>query len=174
MLMIYRLITNTLANSNNFPHSTFNWVGLDGTQILTHMTPVNSYNAQCDINEIRAGQAGNKNLEVTKQALILFGNGDGGGGPTPPMLEKLRRARALVTVGEATTTDIPLVKMGGSFDEFFESIKEETDNGAKLPNWLALSLLIFRTNSTDSSDRRGELYFELHRGVSRPFLVIQT
>jgi alpha-mannosidase len=103
--------------------------------MLTHMTPVNSYNAQCDIDEIRRGQTGNKNLEVTKQALILFGNGDGGGGPTPPMLEKLRRARALVQCGEATSTDIPLVKMGGSFDRFFESVKKETNNGTKLPNW---------------------------------------
>ena len=25
---------------NNFPHTTFNWVGLDGSQVLTHMTPV--------------------------------------------------------------------------------------------------------------------------------------
>lgn len=26
--------------SNTFPHSTFNWVGIDGTQVLCHMTPV--------------------------------------------------------------------------------------------------------------------------------------
>jgi len=31
---------------NSFPHSTFNWVGLDGSQVLTHMTPVDNYNAQ--------------------------------------------------------------------------------------------------------------------------------
>jgi len=121
--------------SNSFPHSTFNWVGLDGSQILTHMTPVNEYNAQADVDEVRRGQTGNKNLEVTSQAVILFGNGDGGGGPTPPMLEKLRRTRAVVQCGQATSTDLPLVKMGGSFDRFFESLKEETANGTKLPNW---------------------------------------
>lgn len=33
-------------NSNSFPHSTFNWVGLDGSQVLTHMTPVDNYNSQ--------------------------------------------------------------------------------------------------------------------------------
>lgn len=27
-------------NVNVFPHSTFNWVGIDGTQVLCHMTPV--------------------------------------------------------------------------------------------------------------------------------------
>jgi alpha-mannosidase len=26
--------------SNVFPHNTFNWVGIDGTQVLCHMTPV--------------------------------------------------------------------------------------------------------------------------------------
>jgi len=33
-------------DSNTFPHSTFNWVGLDSSQILTHMTPVDTYGAQ--------------------------------------------------------------------------------------------------------------------------------
>lgn len=55
----------TLTNSNSFPHSTFNWVGLDGSQVLTHMTPVNNYNSQCNIDDIRRGVTGHKNLEVT-------------------------------------------------------------------------------------------------------------
>ena len=131
---------------NSFPHSTFNWVGLDGSQVLTHMTPVNSYGSQGDIGEVRRGVTGHKNLEVTNQALMLFGNGDGGGGPTPPMLEKLRRARS-VGLQQDAGGQMPLVKMGGSFEEFYESVREETCNGAKLPNW------------------RGELYFELHRGT---------
>jgi len=27
-------------NVNRFPYSTFNWIGIDGTQVLCHMTPV--------------------------------------------------------------------------------------------------------------------------------------
>lgn len=131
---------------NKFPHTTFNWVGLDGSQVLTHMTPVDAYNAQCDMSEIRRGLTGHKNQEVTHQSLLLFGNGDGGGGPTPPMLEKLRRARAAGKQADAGG-QIPMVKMGGSFEQFFDSVREETLNGTKLPNW------------------RGELYFELHRGT---------
>ncbi|KAK4688271.1 alpha-mannosidase, partial [Tremellales sp. Uapishka_1] len=133
---------------NNFPHSTFNWVGLDGSQVLTHMTPVNNYNSQCNIDDIRRGTTGHKNLEVTNQdqSLLLFGNGDGGGGPTPPMLEKLRRARAVGKQFDAGG-QIPLVKMGGSFEEFFDSVRKETLNTTRLPIW------------------RGELYFELHRGT---------
>ena len=38
--------------------------------------------------EIIKGVSANKNLEVTDQCLFLFGNGDGGGGPTPLMMEK--------------------------------------------------------------------------------------
>ncbi|WVQ95701.1 hypothetical protein IAU59_002800 [Kwoniella sp. CBS 9459] len=131
---------------NKFPHSTFNWVGLDGSQVLTHMTPVDNYNSQCNIDDVRRGMTGHKNSEVTAQSLLLFGNGDGGGGPTPPMLEKLRRARAIGKRSDAGG-QLPLVKMGGSFEQFFDSVRKETDNGVKLPYW------------------RGELYFELHRGT---------
>jgi len=76
-------------NINVFPHSTFNWVGLDGSQVLSHMTPVDTYNAQITYKELVIGVEKNKNLGVTDQCLILFGNGDGGGGPIPPMLERV-------------------------------------------------------------------------------------
>jgi alpha-mannosidase len=33
-------MTNRGGGRNVFPHSTFNWVGIDGTQVLCHMTPV--------------------------------------------------------------------------------------------------------------------------------------
>ena len=86
------------------------------------------------MSEIRRGMTGHKNLEVTSQALLLFGNGDGGGGPTPPMLEKLRRAR---TVGKQHDAggQLPLVKMGGTFEGFYDSVREETLDGTRLPNW---------------------------------------
>jgi len=61
-------------------------------------------------------------------------------------MEKLRRARA---VGKRNDIggQLPLVKMGGSFSEFYDSVRKETSNGTKLPNW------------------RGELYGEFHRYV---------
>ena len=34
---------NVQPYSNRFPHSTFNWVGIDGTQVLCHMTPGTAY-----------------------------------------------------------------------------------------------------------------------------------
>jgi alpha-mannosidase len=46
--------------------------------------------------EIVKGVSANKNLEVTDQCLFLFGNGDGGGGPTPLMMEKVSSASLLI------------------------------------------------------------------------------
>jgi hypothetical protein len=89
------------------------------------------------------------------QALLLFGNGDGGGGPTPPMLEKLRRIRA-TTKQHDVGGMLPPLKMGGSFEQFFDSVREETINGGKLPNW------------------RGELYAEFHRWVGRFSILRRT
>lgn len=41
--------------------------------------------------ELVDGVGNNKNLGVTDECLLLFGNGDGGGGPTPRMLSKVSR-----------------------------------------------------------------------------------
>ena len=32
-----------LGCRNVFPHTTFNWVGIDGTPVLCHMTPVGKF-----------------------------------------------------------------------------------------------------------------------------------
>jgi len=47
--------------------------------------------------EIIKGVSANKNLEVTDQCLFLFGNGDGGGGPTPLMMEKVSLSSSPLT-----------------------------------------------------------------------------
>ena len=64
-------------SSNVFPHSTFNWVGIDGTQVLCHMTPVgkdqglhveavilmgslDTYTAQATVGDVNKGLANHK------------------------------------------------------------------------------------------------------------------
>ncbi|KAI0338667.1 hypothetical protein BDW22DRAFT_1362757 [Trametopsis cervina] len=130
-------------NINVFPHSTFNWVGIDGTQVLCHMTPVDTYTAQATVGDVNKGVTNHKNLESSDTALLVFGNGDGGGGPLSKMLENLRRIRA---VGN-NNREIPAVNMGHSVEDFFDSVLKETSAGTKLPNW------------------NGELYLEFHRGT---------
>ena len=49
-----------------------------------------------------------KNLTEDTTSLLVFGNGDGGGGPLAQMLEKLRRCRGVSdTIGR-----LPKVTMG--------------------------------------------------------------
>ncbi|KAF8155248.1 glycoside hydrolase family 38 protein [Mycena galopus ATCC 62051] len=130
-------------NINTFPHTTFNWVGIDGTQVLCHMTPVDTYTAQATVGDVNRAVAGHKNLESSDTSLLVFGNGDGGGGPLPKMLENLRRIRAVTN----THRELPPVNMGHSVDEFFDYLSESSQGGAVLPNW------------------KGELYLEFHRGT---------
>ncbi|KAJ7203479.1 glycoside hydrolase family 38 protein [Mycena haematopus] len=130
-------------NINVFPHTTFNWVGLDGTQVLCHMTPVDTYTAQATVGDVNRAVTGHKNLESSDTSLLVFGNGDGGGGPLPKMLENLRRIRAVTN----THRELPPVNMGHSVDEFFDYLAESSHSGEVLPNW------------------KGELYLEFHRGT---------
>jgi alpha-mannosidase len=130
-------------NINNFPHSTFNWVAIDGTQVLTHMTPVDTYTAQATVSDVQRAVRNHKNLESTDKGLLVFGNGDGGGGPLSKMLENLRRIRAAGN----NSRDIPIVGMGASVDDFFKQLEQDTNGGKTLPAW------------------HGELYFEFHRGT---------
>ncbi|KAG6826715.1 hypothetical protein H0H92_014762 [Tricholoma furcatifolium] len=151
-------------NINVFPHTTFNWVGIDGTQVLCHMTPgaqrqlhpnlpaanlifsirtVDTYTAQATVGDINKGQTNHKNLESSQKSLLVFGNGDGGGGPLAKMLENLRRIRAVTN----THRELPPVNMGRSVDEFFDELSKASNAGKALPNW------------------HGELYLEFHRGT---------
>ncbi|KAF9529896.1 glycoside hydrolase family 38 protein [Crepidotus variabilis] len=130
-------------NINVFPHSTFNWVGIDGTQVLCHMTPVDTYTAQATVGDVNKGLTNHKNLESSDTSLLVFGNGDGGGGPLAKMLENLRRIKGTTN----THRELPTVNMGHSVDEFFAEIEQSTKEGKTLPNWL------------------GELYLEFHRGT---------
>ncbi|KAJ7581083.1 glycoside hydrolase family 38 protein [Mycena floridula] len=134
-------------NINTFPHSTFNWVGVDGTQVLCHMTPVETYTAQASVGDIMRGLQNHKNLESSSTSLLVFGNGDGGGGPLPKMLENLRRIRATAN----THREMPPVVLGNTIDDFFEYLQKGEEvypsQGRALPNW------------------HGELYLEFHRGT---------
>ncbi|KAF9235409.1 glycoside hydrolase family 38 protein [Melanogaster broomeanus] len=139
----YPQLIRDAGMKNVFPHSTFNWVGIDGTQVLCHMTPVDTYTAQANVGDVNKGITNHKNLESNDTALLVFGNGDGGGGALPKMLENLRRIRAVAN----THRELPPVSMGSTVEKFFEDIERESKEGSTLPVW------------------RGELYLEFHRGT---------
>lgn len=141
-----RFFTQKLSwnNMNEFPHTTFNWVGLDGSQVICHIAPCETYNAENRLGEIMRSVANHKSMDQDSTSLLPFGKGDGGGGPTYGMIERLRRCRGLSdTVGL-----LPKVQIGVSVEDFFDNLQHKvTRREIELVTWY------------------GELYLELHRGT---------
>ena len=88
-----RFVTQKLSwnTTNRFPHHTFWWEGLDGTRVLTHFPPVDTYNAELTPAECVGSVARFRDAAWSNWSLMPFGHGDGGGGPTREMLERARR-----------------------------------------------------------------------------------
>ncbi|KAJ9074024.1 Glycoside hydrolase, 38 vacuolar alpha mannosidase, variant 2 [Entomophthora muscae] len=124
-------------NINKFPHTTFHWVGLDGTRVLAHMAPGETYNAQGVVEDIMFSESNNKDKGVINGGLYLFGNGDGGGGPLPAMIERINRMQDV--------DGLPKVQYG-SAEDFYNEVAG-SEEVSDLPEW------------------HGELYLELHRGT---------
>ncbi|SLM37789.1 alpha-mannosidase [Lasallia pustulata] len=140
-----RFFTQKLSwnNINSFPHTTFNWVSLDGSQVLCHMSPAETYTAEAHFGDVKRSVSQHKSMDQDATSLLAFGKGDGGGGPTFQQIEKLRRCRGISdNVGL-----LPRVKMGDSVEDFFARLEKKAENGTKFVTWY------------------GELYFELHRGT---------
>ncbi|KAI1661422.1 glycoside hydrolase family 38 protein [Daldinia decipiens] len=137
-----RFLTQKLSwnNINNFPHTTFNWVALDGSQVICHMPPAETYTSEAEFGDVKRSVSQHKSMDQDSTSLLVFGKGDGGGGPTWQHIEKLRRCRGISDqVGR-----LPRVHLGNSVDDFFDKLEEKGDT---LVTWY------------------GELYFELHRGT---------
>lgn len=98
---------------NRFPHDTFHWRGIDGTEILTHFitTPEEgssayTYNGGLEPKDILGIWNNYRNKNINDELLLAFGWGDGGGGPTKEMLESARVMKNLpgfpkVEIGQA-------------------------------------------------------------------------
>ncbi|KAI2629734.1 glycoside hydrolase family 38 protein [Hypoxylon sp. NC1633] len=137
-----RFLTQKLSwnNINNFPHTTFNWVSPDGSQVICHMPPAETYTSEAEFGDVKRSVSQHKSMDQDHTSLLVFGKGDGGGGPTWQHIEKLRRCRGISDqVGR-----LPRVHLGNTVDDFFDKLQEK---GNTLVTWY------------------GELYFELHRGT---------
>ena len=134
---ITRFLTQKLSwNRFNKPeHHTFTWQGIDGSEVLAHFPPADTYNAEADIPELRKNAREYKDHDRGQHSLMLFGYGDGGGGPVKRMIETIRRAKDL--------QGLPRTQMRSS-DEFFTLLEKDV---------------------TDRPTLIGELYFEYHRGT---------
>ncbi|MBR1747504.1 MAG: alpha-mannosidase [Clostridia bacterium] len=96
---------------NKFPYQSFDWVAPDGSRVLSHISPEGSYHATATPTCLV--KSDNKNVQKdVKNALIIYGVSDGGGGPGEGHLEMLSRAG---------TAHCPIAKPASSHD-FFEAL----------------------------------------------------
>ncbi|HEY9329555.1 MAG TPA: glycoside hydrolase family 38 C-terminal domain-containing protein [Streptomyces sp.] len=123
-------------DTNDFPHHTFWWEGIDGTRLLTHFPPVDTYGAEVTPRELAHAVRNFRDKELSDHSLVPFGYGDGGGGPTREMLGRIARLADLE--GSARVTQ-------RRPEAFFADLHAET--GDETPVW------------------RGELALELHRAT---------
>ena len=67
------------------------WEGIDGTRILTHFPPSDTYCSWMSMHELMYSQRNFLDKDLSRNAILLYGFGDGGGGPTREMTARIRR-----------------------------------------------------------------------------------
>ena len=144
-------ITNKMSwcETNRFPHVTFLWRGLDGTEILTHLTPGHNYNSSIEPKDMLFGE---RNLVVQDGQSFFasaipmwlqpFGFGDGGGGPTDWQIARAELAADCAGVPRFEQHRVDV--FCGRLHAGREALEGA---GRPLASW------------------DGELYLELHRGT---------
>ena len=132
----YFLTQKLSWNQMNKPaNHTFIWEGIDGSQVLTHFPPADTYGSAGNVADVLKSSYNFKEHDRSKESLLIFGWGDGGGGPTPAMIEQLTRL--------SDVDGIPKVEIR-SVSDFFTRCEADIKQPIV---WV------------------GELYFELHRGT---------
>ncbi|MEH7097818.1 alpha-mannosidase [Neobacillus vireti] len=135
---------------NRMPHDTFYWKGIDGTEILTHFIttpePWNSpdswfytYNGFITAKTVKGTWKGYRDKDLSKDLLLSYGYGDGGGGVNRHMLEMRRRLDSLPGMPNVKTSTA-----GEFFDKLHQNVLEAD---GYIHKW------------------DGELYLEYHRGT---------
>ncbi|KRF38329.1 glycoside hydrolase family 38 C-terminal domain-containing protein [Terrabacter sp. Soil810] len=120
---------------NTFPHHTFLWEGIDGSRVLSHFPPMDTYNAQLSGSEVATASRQFRESRHASGSIAPVGWGDGGGGTTREMTGTARRL--------ADLEGSPTVRWEHP-DAFFDRARGEL---AHPPVWV------------------GELYLELHRAT---------
>ncbi len=152
-----KFVTSKISwnDTNVLPYDVFMWEGIDGTEIFTsfmtaqdyregtesqHFT---TYNAHINPSQVMGTRKRFQQKEYSKNNLLTFGYGDGGGGSTRKMIEYHMRLKRGIPGIPAT-----VIEFAGDFlDKFENDFKESSATLKKMPRWV------------------GELYLEFHRGT---------
>ncbi len=144
-------VTHKLSwnDTNRMPNETFHWQGIDGSTVAAYFLTTQNYDSKS------IGTTYCPNLKPThvmgtwrrhgqkalnKELFLVYGHGDGGGGPTREMLENIRRM-------ERGIPGCPAVRHEHMWPFFERLLKRMGDNPQDFPTWV------------------GELYLEYHRGT---------
>ena len=120
---------------NRFPVSSFIWRGSDGSEVIAHVLQEVGYNGMAQPDAINLGAEAHLQSDVHPEYLYPTGYGDGGGGVTAEICERVRRLAGL--------RGLPAVSWGLP-EAFFSRLAERRD---ALPRY------------------SGEFYLEFHRGT---------
>lgn len=141
-------------DTNTMPCDAFMWQGIDGSEIFTNFITAQdydptgkanftTYNGVLSPSEIKGARHRFQQKKYTERALVTFGHGDGGGGPTAKMLETQRRLAK--GIPGMPVTEIKFIA------PYLDSVRKDFDKTCTAtkvtPKWV------------------GELYLELHRGT---------
>lgn len=123
---------------NEFPHHSFVWEGIDGSQVIAHFPPADTYNGMTfeePVNEVVKSIEEFKEKDELDTSAYLIGWGDGGGGPNREMIEQVDAINEIDA--------LPNLEFG-KLKDFFRDLEK---NRFLLDKWV------------------GELYLERHRGT---------
>jgi alpha-mannosidase len=126
------------SERNKLPSDLFWWEGLDGSRVLMHTfdNPAGGYNGWIGPRAAVETWRNYQDKERNPESLLLFGWGDGGGGPTENMLERIGQLADFPAMPSLRYVNVA---------EWFSDIAKRA--GGDLPSWV------------------GEIYLEYHRGT---------
>ncbi len=145
------------SDTNHFPYHSFYWQGIDGSRVLTHFPPEDTYNAYMTCEKLAAAQNKYAQSGENNEFMSLYGIGDGGCGPSAEFVERALRLRNF--------EGSPKVKFGLAC-EFFERLGKVEG----LPDWVGeLYLELHRGTLTNQAHNK-----RFNRKCEQLILEIET
>ena len=134
---------------NRYPHDTFRWRGMDGSEVMAYFltTPAFgfpeqewavTYNGDITPKVLQGTYELYQEKKWNQEVMVTYGHGDGGGGCTREMIQKISAMQKVPFAPEVTYCHP---------GPFFHSLEEKAEAEKGLPVW------------------EDELYLEYHRGT---------
>ncbi len=144
-------VTHKLSwnDTNRMPFETFHWQGIDGTSVAAYFLTTQPYDSRSigttycpnlKPTHVMGAWRRHGQQAINDELFLVYGHGDGGGGPTREMLENVRRMER----GIPGCPKIRHEPMRPYFERLLAKMRAAPD---RYPTWV------------------GELYLEFHRGT---------